>query len=119
MNLSGGPLGFARRPLSAVPRWYEWYAVTLRPRVIGWMHGTRIRFYFTEKDLLSGLDEPSSELNDIGRRGGFDYRQLAKAAASGNAAACRKFFGLDTDGAAAELHCHAVAAAVHLMADES
>ncbi len=98
----------------------EWLQVTLKNGKSGWMHHSRIRLFFTDKELPTKADDNrgNSELSEASRAQGFVYSQLVRDAARGKPAACRKFFGIEFDGAAAESHFAVVAAVFHLIGDE-
>jgi len=83
----------------------------------GWMHGSRIQFYFEEKDLPS-KHGPNDELGIYGREHGFVYARVARSAAKGDPEALKRYFGItDTDGAAAEEHASIFATVFHLVGD--
>jgi hypothetical protein len=88
----------------------------------GWMHRSRIRLRYTEKDLPSPpkKSEGPSEIDEFARGRGLDYAALTRRAARGDAKALRQFFGLtkDVDGAAAESHQGVPTLVYHLLGDQ-
>ena len=98
----------------------EWCKVTLRSGKTGWMHRSRIRLHFTEKDL-PGPDDlgRGSELGDSTRGQGFDYAAVIRDALRGERKGLERFFAIakDLDGAAAESHAGAPTAVYHLLGD--
>lgn len=95
----------------------DWFRVKLRSGDSGWMHGSRIRFYFEEKDLPEKHGS-NDELGQYGEAHGFVYARLARSAAKGDSEALKKYFGItDTDGAAAEEHSLVLSAVFHLVGD--
>jgi hypothetical protein len=89
----------------------EWCKVTLRSGKTGWMHGSRIRLYFSEDDLPKKpkMGEGRSEIDELTRK-----------AARGDEEAQKTFFGLaeHVDGAASESCWPDVRPVVHLLGDE-
>jgi hypothetical protein len=82
----------------------EWFRVKLAGGQTGFMHGSRIRFFYEEKDLPAKHD-PNDELGLYGQAHGFVYAHVARGAAKGDPEAMKKYFAItDTDGAAAEEH---------------
>lgn len=95
----------------------EWFQVKLPSGQSGWMHGSRIRFFFEEKDLPT-KHGPDDELGIYGRAHGIVYARVARNAAKGDADALQRFFAItDTDGAAAEEHSAIFSAVFHLVGD--
>ncbi len=96
-----------------------WCEVKLASGKKGWMHASRIRRAFSEKDLPE-KSEPDDEIESYARsKGTRDYAATARAAAHGDAKAMEQFFALTgTDGAAAEEHIPILAAVFHLIGDE-
>ena len=72
----------------------EWCKVRLASGKSGWMHGSRIRLYFTAKDLP--VDDPigDSEIDEFARRRGFDYTDAARRASRGDREALKQFLAL-------------------------
>ena len=100
----------------------DWYRVTLASGKTGWMHLSRIRLYFTEKDLPTDEKDPAgpSEIEGFARGRGFDYAAGTRRAARGDARALKKFFEIaqDADGAAAESVEGVPTVVYHLLGDE-
>lgn len=95
----------------------EWFRVNLSSGETGWMHGSRIRFFFEEKDLPT-KHGPEDELGMYGRDHGIVYARVARNAAKGDPDALKRYFAItDTDGAAAEEHSAVLAAVFHLVGD--
>jgi hypothetical protein len=95
----------------------EWFRVKLVGGQTGFMHGSRIRFFYEEKDLPAKHD-PNDELGLYGQAHGFVYARVARGAAKGDPEAMKKYFAItDTDGAAAEEHGSVLSAVVHLLGD--
>lgn len=96
-----------------------WCQVELASGKKGWMHASRIRRSFTEKDLPE-KSEPDDEIESYARSKGIrDYAAVARSAARGDTRAMEQFFALTgTDGAAAEEHVPILAAVFHLIGDE-
>ncbi len=96
----------------------EWRKVTLASGKTGWMHVSRIRLYHT-LDELPEKDDENSELAYFGQGHGFAYCPTARAAAQGDPAAMKRFFGInDMDGAAAEGHAFYMSIVMHVLGDE-
>jgi hypothetical protein len=100
----------------------EWCKVTLPSGKSGWMHLSRIRLYFTEKDLPSREEDPAgeSEIEQFARGQGFNYATGTRRAARGDIKALKQFFTLaqDADGAAAESIGGVPTVVYHLLGDE-
>jgi Bacterial SH3 domain len=100
----------------------DWYKVTLASGKFGWMQLSRIRLYFTEKDLPTNEKDPagSSEIDEFARGRGFDYPAGTRRAARGNAKALKQFFALAqaADGAVAESIAGIPTVVYHLLGDE-
>ena len=97
----------------------EWWKVTLASGKSGWMHFSHIRFYFT-LDEIPKKDEEGSEVGSYAKERGFDYCATARAAARGEPAAMKRYFGInDTDGGAAEVHAEYFNKVIHLLGDEN
>lgn len=96
----------------------EWWKVTLASGKSGWMHFSRIRFHFS-LDEIPKKDEEGSEVGSYAKERGFDYCATASAAAKGEPAAMKRYFGInDTDGGAAEVHSAYFSKVIHLLGDE-
>jgi hypothetical protein len=96
-----------------------WCEVKLPSGTTGWMHHSRIKLYYTEKDLPKGPQDFGEEIDEQTRRRGVNYSKLARAAARGDAKALKTFFSLGLDGAAAETHIASIEEVViHLVGDE-
>ena len=100
----------------------EWCKVRLSSRKSGWIHRSRIRVHYTEKDLPEDdpEEEGESEIDEFARRRGFDYTDTARRAARGDVEALKKFFGLanGVDGAAAESHAEYMPMVYHILGDK-
>ena len=94
----------------------EWRKVTLASGKKGYMHFSRIRFHATMADLADR--QPGDEGNLCARAKGVDYYPLARAAARGEAAAVKTYFGLNCDGAGGEVHAVICFSVIHLLGDE-
>ena len=95
----------------------EWFSVKLSSGQTGFMHGSRIRFFYEEKDLPA-KHGPNDELGLYGQAHGFVYARVARGAAKGDPEAMKKYFAItDTDGAAAEEHGIVLSIVVHLLGD--
>jgi hypothetical protein len=100
----------------------EWCKVTLASGKTGWMHLSRIRLYFTEKDLPTREEDPAgeSEIEQFARGRGFDYVAGTRRAARGDPKALKQFFSLaqDADGVAAESISGVPTVVYHILGDE-
>jgi hypothetical protein len=99
----------------------EWCKVRLSSGKRGWMHRSRIRWHYTEKDLpKTPKKSDESEIDEFARRRGFDYATVTRRAARGDAKALRQFFELsrDVDGAAAESHTGVPMMVYHILGDQ-
>ena len=100
----------------------EWCKVRTKARKSGWMHRSRIRVHYTEKDLPQDDpdEEGESEIDECARGRGFDYTETARRAARGDTEALKKFFGLAdaVDGAAAESHAEYMPMVYHILGDK-
>ena len=100
----------------------DWYKVTLASGKSGWMHLSRIRLYFTEKDLPTAEKDPAgpSEIEQFARGWRFNYAADTRRAARGDAKALKQFFSIaqDADGAAAESISGVPTVVYHLLGDE-
>jgi hypothetical protein len=100
----------------------EWCKVTLRSGKTGWMHRSRIRLHFTEKDLPSQKKDPAglSEIEDFAKRRGFDYATVTRRAARGEPKALQQFFAMakDVDVAAAESYAGMPTVVYHILGDQ-
>ena len=99
----------------------EWCKVTLSNGKRGWMHRSRIRLHFTQKDLPSLEKDPAglSEIDEFAQQRGLHYPTLTRRAANGESKALEEFFSLgkDADGAAAETYYGMPTAVYHLLGD--
>lgn len=100
----------------------EWCKVQLFSGKSGWMHGSRIRFFYDENDLPVTEKDPAgpSEIDETAQRLGFDYAAETRRAARGDAPALQRFFQLaqEADGAAAESITGVPTVVYHLLGDE-
>ena len=100
----------------------DWCKVTLASGKSGWMHLSRIRLYFTEKDLPTNEKDPAgeSEIEQFARGRGFDYAAVTRRATRGDTRALKQFFSLaqDADGAAAESIGGVPTVVYHILGDE-
>jgi Bacterial SH3 domain len=100
----------------------DWCKVTLASGKTGWMHLSRIRLYFTEKDLPTREEDPAgeSEIEQFARGQGFNYVADTRRAARGDSKALKRFFTLaqNADGAAAESIGGVPTAVYHILGDE-
>ncbi|MBO0695102.1 MAG: SH3 domain-containing protein, partial [Verrucomicrobia bacterium] len=81
-----------------------WCKVKLASGVTGWMHYSRIKRYYTEKDLPKGPEDSGEEIDEQARKQGVNYYEVTRAAAHGDKKALRTFFTVGLDGAALETH---------------
>ena len=96
-----------------------WCKVKLASGVTGWMHYSRIKRYYTEKDLPKGPEDSGEEIDEQTREQGVNYYETTRAAARGDKKALKTFFTLGLDGAAAETHDTAIVEIViHLVGDD-
>jgi hypothetical protein len=96
-----------------------WCKVKLTSGVTGWMHYSRIKRYYTEKDLPKGPEDSGEEIDEQTRKQGVNYYEVARAAARGDKKALKTFFTLGLDGAAAETHITSIEEVViHLVGDD-
>jgi len=96
-----------------------WCKVKLASGVIGWMHYSRIKWYYTEKDLPKGPEDSGEEIDQQTREQGVNYYEVTRAAAHGDKKALKTFFTLGLDGAAAETHITSIEEVViHLVGDD-
>ena len=98
----------------------EWCKVRTKAGKSGWMHRSRIRVYYTEKDLPKDDPIGESEIDEFARRQGFDYTDAARDAARGDTEALKQFFALadGVDGAAAESHAQYMPMVYHILGDK-
>ncbi len=97
-----------------------WCKVKLASGVTGWMHYSRIRFYYVDKDLPKGPEDSGDEIDQQAREQGVNYYEVTRAAARGDKKALKAFFTLHTDGAAAETHFSSIVPVViHLLGDDA
>ena len=96
-----------------------WCKVKLASGVTGWMHYSRIKGYYTEKDLPKGPEDSGEEIDEQTRKQGVNYYEVTRAAARGDKKALKTFFTLGLDGAAAETHITSIEEVViHLAGDD-
>jgi Bacterial SH3 domain/Tetratricopeptide repeat len=96
-----------------------WCQVKLAAGVTGWMHYSRIKRYYTEKDLPKGPEDSGEEIDEQAREQGVNYYEVSRAAARGDKKALKTFFTLGLDGAAAETHITSIEEVViHLVGDD-
>lgn len=96
-----------------------WCKVKLASGVTGWMDYSRIKRYYTEKDLPKGPEDSGEEIDEQTRKQGVNYYEVTRAAARGDKKALKTFFTLGLDGAAAETHITAIVPVViHLVGDD-
>jgi hypothetical protein len=100
----------------------EWCKVTVASGKSGWMDLSRVRLYFTEKNLPIDEKDPAgeSEIEQFARGRGFRYARDTRRAARGDFQALKKFFEIaqDADGAAAESIGGVPTVVYHLLGDE-
>lgn len=97
-----------------------WCKVKLASGVTGWMHYSRIKRYYTEKDLPKGPEDSGEEIDEQTRKQGVNYYEVARAAARGDKKALRTFLTLGLDGAAAETDITSILPVViHLVGDDA
>src|SRR5947199_9903642 len=97
-----------------------WCKVKLASGVIGWMHYSRIKSYYTEKDLPKGPEDSGEEIDEQTRKHSVNYYEVTRAAARGDKKALKTFFTLGLDGAAAETHITSILPVViHLVGDDA
>jgi len=96
-----------------------WCKVKLASGLTGWMHSSRIKRYYTEKDLPKGPEDSGEEIDQQTREQGVNYYKVSLAAARGDKKALKTFFTLGLDGAAAETHITSIEEVViHLVGDD-
>ena len=81
-----------------------WCKVKLASGLTGWMHYSRIKRYYTEKDLPKGPEDSGEEIDEQTRKQGVNYYEVARTAARGDKKALRTFLTLGLDGAAEETY---------------
>jgi len=97
-----------------------WCKVKLASGVTGWMHYSRIKRYYTEKDLPKGPEDSGEEIDEQTRKHGVNYYEVTRAAARGDKKALKTFFTLGLDGAAEETHITSILPVViHLVGDDA
>ena len=97
-----------------------WCKVKLASGVTGWMHYSRIKRYYTEKDLPEGPEDSGEEIDEQTRKQGVNYYEVARAAARGDKKALKTFFTLGLGGAAEETHITSILPVViHLVGDDA
>jgi len=96
-----------------------WCKVKLASGLTGWMHYSRIKRYYTEKDLPKGPEDSGEEIDEQTRQQGVNYYEVSRAAARGDNKALKTFFTLGLDGAAAETQITSIEEVViHLVGDD-
>src|SRR5213593_1017207 len=96
-----------------------WCKVKLASGVTGWMHYSRIKWYYTEKDLPKGPEDSGEEIDQQTREQGVNYYEVTRAAAHGDKKALKTFFSVGLDAAALETHITAIVPDVfHLVGDD-
>jgi uncharacterized protein YgiM (DUF1202 family) len=96
-----------------------WCKVKLASGVTGWMHYSRIKRYYTEKDLPKGPEDSGEEIDEQTSKQGVNYYEVSRAAARGDKKALKAFFSVGLDGAAAETHITSIVEVViHLAGDD-
>jgi len=96
-----------------------WCKVKLASGVIGWMHYSRIKWYYTEKDLPKGPEDSGEEIDQQTREQGVNYYEVTRAAAHGDKKALKTFFSVGLDAAALETHITAIVPdVIHLVGDD-
>jgi hypothetical protein len=100
----------------------DWCKVTLASGKSGWIPVSRVRLYFTEKDLPIDEKDPAglSEIDEFARGRGFRYARDTRRAARGDTKALKQFFLLaqHADGAAAESISGMPTVVLHILGDE-
>ena len=88
--------------------------------VTGWMHYSRIKHYYTKKDLPKGPEDSGEEIDEQTRKQGVNYYEVARPAARGDKKALKTFVTLGLDGAAEETHITSILPVViHLVGDDA
>ena len=99
----------------------DWCKVTLASGQSGWLEHSRIRLYFTEKDLpvREKRSDNVSEIDQFARGRGLDYAAVTRRAARGDPKALKQFLLLAqaADGAAAESIADVPTIVYHLVGD--
>jgi hypothetical protein len=97
-----------------------WCKVKLASGLTGWMHYSRIKRYYTEKDLPKGPEDSGEEIDEQTRKQDVNYYEVARAAARGDKKALKTFFTLGLGGAAEETHITSILPVViHLVGDDA
>jgi tetratricopeptide (TPR) repeat protein len=96
----------------------DWCHVKLESGVGGWMHYSRIKLYFTKKDLPAKPEE-GDEVDEQARARGINYYEVTQAAARGDQKALKTFLSFRGDGAAAEEHVGVSSVVIHLIGDDA
>jgi len=97
-----------------------WCKVKLASGVTGWMHYSRIKRYYTEKDLPKGPEDSGEEIDEQTREQGVNYYEVTRAAARGDKKALKTFFSVGLDAAALETHITAIVPhVIHLVGDDN
>jgi Bacterial SH3 domain len=96
-----------------------WCKVKLASGAIGWMHYSRIKHYYTEKDLPKGPEQSGEEIDQQAREQGVNFYEVMWAAARGDKKALETYFTLSLDGAAGETNNASFKSMViHLAGDD-
>src|SRR6266576_434353 len=96
-----------------------WCKVKLASGLTGWMHYSRIKWYYTEKDLPKGPEDSGEEIDQQTREQGVNYYEVTRAAAHGDKKALKTFFSVGLDAAALETHITAIVPdVIHLVGDD-
>jgi tetratricopeptide repeat protein/SH3 domain-containing protein len=116
----GEPFEFECRVINEQRTEHEtWCKVKLASGVTGWMHYSRIKWYYTEKDLPKGPEDSGEEIDEQTREQGVNYYEVTRAAARGDKKALKTFFSVGLDAAALETHITAIVPhVIHLVGDD-
>ena len=95
-----------------------WCKTKLDSGATGWMHYSRIKLFFTKKDLPE-KPEKGDEIDEQASKQGVNYYEVTQAAARGDKKALKTFFNLGTDGEAAEEHVGVSSIVIHLIGDDA
>jgi hypothetical protein len=95
-----------------------WCKVRLDSGVTGWMHYSRIKLFFTKKDLPE-KPEKGDEIDEQAREQGVNYYEVTQAAVRSDKKALKTFFSIGADGAGAEEHIGVTSVLIHLIGDDA
>lgn len=109
---AGDPFSFERKENET------WCKVKLDSGLTGWMHYSRIKLFFTKKDLPE-KPEKGDEIDEQASKQGINYYEVTQAAARGDTKALKTFFSFGADGAAEEEHVGVSTVVIHLIGDEA